>query len=237
MSRYGMSELNQSREIRLKDGTRLVYRFNRGDLQSLREVWMDEVYRLPFNLQPRIVVDLGANIGMSSVWFHRKFQCERIVAVEPDEGNAQITAKNFARNSIPGEILQAAVGPADGSIQFQHSTDSNMGHVKLEQDCVTDSSNISKVRMVSMATVLGHLQDARRIDVLKVDIEGGEGALFDGDLRWLERVDSIIIELHADVTDTERVTQNIVSSGFRYLPAGSVFPNSMSAYVRNGLIR
>jgi hypothetical protein len=53
---------NRERRIRVRGGIELNYRLNRGDMQSIREVWMDECYRLPFELAPGRLIDLGANM-------------------------------------------------------------------------------------------------------------------------------------------------------------------------------
>ena len=225
-------DVTARRMVNLKGGVRIAYRLNRGDLQGLREVWMDEGYRPTFPTRGTIVVDLGANIGLSSVWLFHRLRCERIIAVEADAGNASLAGENFRLKSLPGEVIHAAVGPRDGWASFATSEESNMGHV-IEGDAVAhDGAGREKVRMISMATVLGHLPAGRRIDLLKVDIEGGEGALFEGDLGWLDRVDGILIELHDDVTDTARVARAIEARGFRFIPAGSVYPKANSAFER-----
>ena len=123
------SSMNRPREVTLRDGMKLHYRFNRGDLQGLREVWMDGAYRPPFKCHPKIVVDLGANIGLTSTWLHHHYQCERLIAVEPDPDNAAIVRRNFERNAIPGEVIEAAVGPTDGRVSFARSDASNIGQV------------------------------------------------------------------------------------------------------------
>jgi hypothetical protein len=45
-----LPDRNRERRIRVRGGIELNYRLNRGDMQSIREVWMDECYRLPFEL-------------------------------------------------------------------------------------------------------------------------------------------------------------------------------------------
>src|SRR6185503_9090303 len=70
---------DRQRRVRLCDGTRLTYRLNRGDLQGIREVWCEEAYRLPFDRLPRTFVDLGANIGLTTVWMCRNYGCDRVV--------------------------------------------------------------------------------------------------------------------------------------------------------------
>jgi tRNA1(Val) A37 N6-methylase TrmN6 len=61
----------------------LWYRWNRGDLASIREVFVLEGYRLPVGFVPRTVLDLGANIGLTSIWLANNFPLEHLIAVEP----------------------------------------------------------------------------------------------------------------------------------------------------------
>src|SRR5437870_1905392 len=60
--------INKERSIRLRGGIKLTYRLNKGDIWSLREVWLFDCYRFPADIHPEYVLDLGANIGMTSVW-------------------------------------------------------------------------------------------------------------------------------------------------------------------------
>ena len=51
---------------------------------------MDEAYRLPFAIQPKVIVDLGANIGLTSIYLLRLYKPEILVAVEADADNAAL---------------------------------------------------------------------------------------------------------------------------------------------------
>ena len=84
---------------------------------------------------------------------------------------------------------------------------------------------------MTMAEILD-LVPGGRADLVKIDIEGGEGALFEAACPWLDRVDAIIIELHPLAVDVRSIIQKIESSGFRYVPAGSVWAGSMDGFVR-----
>jgi FkbM family methyltransferase len=215
------------RRIVLRDGTNLVYRGNRGDIRSIGEIWVQEVYKLPV-AEPtvRSLVDMGANIGLASVWFARRYGCEAIVAVEPDPDNARIAAMNFARNHVNGKVINAAVGPRDGTARFARSPDSMLGTI--------DDEGEIEVAVLSPATILS-LLDADGLDVLKLDIEGGEVALAHGDLAWLDDVRLIVGELHPMTSDAEAVVRALASRGFALLPAGAVFPDGQSAFYRPGV--
>jgi FkbM family methyltransferase len=215
---------NRIRTIRLRAGFDLHYRLNSGDLQSIREVWIDECYRLPFDLAPERLVDLGANIGAASLWFHHRYGCKAIVAVEPSPENAHIVRLNLHGNNVQADVVEAAVGPEDGVAHFEDAADSNMGRV---------GASGREVRMVSMRTVLGKLPPGAEVDVVKMDIEGGEGPLLQGDLAWLGRVKSVIAEFHPGVIDYPAAIRQIEGQGFRYIPAHSAADfDSADAFIR-----
>ena len=78
-----LPHLNQPRCIRVTGGVEIWYRLNRGDIQSIREVWLDEAYKLPINRRLTVVVDLGGNIGLTSLWLAKRYGCDKIIALEP----------------------------------------------------------------------------------------------------------------------------------------------------------
>ncbi len=213
---------NRRRRITTRTGITLCYRLNKGDLQGIREVWLDEVYRLPCPEPAGVVLDLGANIGLTSLWLARRYPVTRIIAVEPDPANAALVRENLSANGINAEVVEAAVGPKDGIAGFAFSSASNLGHV---------SSEGSPVTMVSVESLMERFQ-LTRLDLVKVDIEGGEQELFLGPGDWLERVQSMIVEFHPDDVDYPRLTGFLEQRGFRYYPAGTAFPQSMDAFWR-----
>lgn len=216
---------NASRTIRLRSGDSITYRLNRGDIQSIREVLMDEVYRPPFSMRPRVVVDLGANIGLTSLYYARRFHPTVLVAVEPDPANARLARRNL--EPWGASLIEAAIGPEDGVAWFDSSRDSNLGSVGSSQSG-------SQVQMVSMSTLI-ETSGIETIDLLKMDIEGGEQALLTGDTAWLSSVNAIVAEFHPSVVDYAGLVQILVDSGFRYIAAGTAWPGSMDAFIRDGV--
>ena len=216
---------NQERKVRLRGGVELCYRLNRGDIQSIREVWYAGAYRLPFPLDVKVVIDLGAQIGLASVWLHRRHECHQILAIEPSPSNARLARINFALNDVPGEIIQAAVGPRIGEAFFEERVDSNLGRVGVGAGSLT-------VPIVSMASLFEHYLGSSRVDLVKMDIEGGEQALLEGDLAWLERVHALIVEFHPSLVDYPGLVRKIERAGFRYFRSSSVFPGNADSFLR-----
>lgn len=222
--KVGGQVTNQERSIRLRSGKIIYYRLNKGDLWSMREVLLDQCYRFPAEIHPEVVVDLGGNIGLTSLWLDSCFQPRKLVAVEPFPDNARIARKNLAESGADVVLVEAAAGSTDGFANFSAAVDSNRGSVSF--------GTYGETRVVSMATLFKESDIGSRIDLLKVDIEGGEAELFSKNLEWLDRVQNIIVEFHPDIIDVVPITEAICSRGFRHIPAGTVFDHNMEAFVR-----
>jgi FkbM family methyltransferase len=214
---------NGARRIRVHGGIEIAYRLNRGDIQSIREVWLDEAYKLPINQKPKIIVDLGANIGLTSLWLAKRYGCDKIIAVEPWVENARMARHNLASNGVCAEVIEAAVGPTDGRVLFSEARDSNMGRTGFGD---------RTVQMVSMFSVLGRLPSPGCVDLVKMDIEGAEQELLTGDLTWLRKVKSLIIEFHPTLVDYPSLVNRLRECGFDYIPAGTAHPDSMDFFVQ-----
>jgi len=221
--------LNRERVITTRGGVKLSYRLNRGDLQGIREVWGNEVYTLPFATPSGALLDLGANIGLTTTWMATHNNFTKIVAVEPDHDNAVLLAKNLEQNGIKGEVIEAAVGPRDGTAYFKRSSWSNLG------TCVETSSGSDHprgeevaVRMVSVPSLLNQF-GLDSLGVVKVDIEGSEQALFLDCSGWLDRASALVVEFHLELVDYPLLTKTIASHGFEHIPPS---PRHTDCFVR-----
>jgi len=206
------------RTIRI-GGATLTYRLQRGDIQAVREVWVEETYRPPVDIPLDTVVDLGANIGLTTLWY-AVHGASRLRCVEPLQANIALARRNLIQNGVSAELVEAAIGPADGTTRFHADPRySTRGHV--------DEAGELEVPVVSMSTLLADLD---KVDLLKVDTEGAEVALFRAELSWLAKVNAIIIEF--DRGDPRELAPLIEAQGFRYMPVGSAWWNSMDFFVR-----
>ena len=210
------------REVRLHGDIRIRYRLNKGDLHSIREIWFQEVYRLPFAGPSGVLLDLGANIGMTSVWLAKRFSFQQVIAVEPNPNNAALVRQNLELNRIPGQVLEAAIGPKEGVARFDPSELSNLGRLSRDGSLL--------VPMISVDAIIEKFAVAS-FALIKIDIEGGEQDLFDGTTGWLARTEAIIMEFHPTV-DHLRIIAVVRAHGFKYIPAHSLIPENMDCFTR-----
>ena len=221
---------NRPRCIGIRDLT-VHYRFNRGDIQSIREVMMEDTYRLPFALDSvKTVVDLGSNIGLWSLWASKNYALARVIAVEPDAENAKLVRKNFVANAIPGEVIEAAIGASAGTVVFEKQRESNLGRVAVADTGV--GGKTIEVTQISMGDVLERLPADTTIDLVKMDVEGAEQSVLTTNTSWLARVRALVVEWHPDRCDPAPLVRALESAGFEHHPANVARQDNLSAFHR-----
>lgn len=150
-------------------------------------------YEFPMSLpaEPGIVIDAGANIGMSAIWFAHRYPGAKVIAVEPEPENFEQLQRNTA--PYPAIVpVQAAVWPHSAPLTIVDGPGGSFAFRVQESDPEASGATL---RAISIGDILEEF-DLPFVDVLKVDIEGSEKELFEGDTSWLERVGAVTIELH-----------------------------------------
>ena len=209
---WGAPESPRRFHLRTREGIRLTYRAHRGDIQSIREIFIDEIYRLPEGCAPRSLVDLGANIGVATIWIACTYDISDIVCVEPLDMNVSLLRANLRLNGRDATVLVSAVGVAAGTARFSLEDAANMGRVADTGFDVPVGSINDVVSLVSESPAL-----------LKMDIEGMEGPLVcDTDGAWIDRFDFLVTELHPEYVDLNEVIARITQRGYDYTPSNEV---------------
>lgn len=180
--------------------TRLTIRENVADYWTLKEIVVSEVYGgLIQHLEEcRTIIDLGANIGVATLYFAEKFPHARIFSVEPESSNFAMLRRNAHKLERKGRcvLLQAAVWSEDSKLG---ALDPGAGHNAF----VFGEKSDGEVRGLSMMSILER-SGFETVDLLKVDIEGAEVELFRGRLDWLPRVRVLAVEFHGDARKKSR---------------------------------
>lgn len=165
------------------------------DPSLFQELFVTDVYRdVASNVQKcDTIVDLGANIGLASLYFADRYPSARIVAVEPFPENYEMLRSNLGgliRKGRAGTI-RAAISNSSSEVKFALPEDGSFCEAQQSSDGEVSAPPINMDELIRQ-------QNLEKIDLLKVDIEGGEVELFKGPCRWLERVRAIAIEFHGD---------------------------------------
>ena len=203
---YKKHELDRFRVLKTKGGVTLYYRTNRGDIQGIREIFIDEIYRLPEHVKVTGLVDLGANIGLATVWLATTYGLTGVIAVEPLPENARLLRTNVRANHIACQVIEAAVGTTTGVTYFAETSESNLGHV-------ADAGR--EIPLVDVREIVNELSFSRPL--LKMDIEGMEGELLQSiDPVWTRKFVAMVMEMHPEIVNVGELVQIISDQGFEY---------------------
>lgn len=147
-------------------------------------------------VEPRFILDCGANVGYTSAYLLTRFPDAFLLAVEPDPGNAEILSQNLLPYGNRAKVLKTAIWSHKVGMVMS-TTPFGDGREWARQ--VREARDGESPQM--FATDIGTLivkSGYERIGILKIDIEGAEQAIFSVDCSWwLSLVDSIAIELHS----------------------------------------
>jgi FkbM family methyltransferase len=172
------------------------------DAASTAPQWNDIFVRQTLDLasaapRPRIL-DCGANIGLASLWFKRRFAGAHITAFEADPAICAVLRGNLERNGAADvEVVQAAVWTEDGSVTFR-AEGADSGAV----DAVAADTRGPVVTVPAVR--LGAYLRGQPVDLLKLDIEGAELDVLADVESELEGVRAIHVEVH-DFDSTRRL--------------------------------
>lgn len=142
------------------------------DIAALYEIFVDGEYDWKEADVPQIIVDLGAHTGNTAVYFHLQYPLAKIYAVEASPHTFSELRENVKR--YPAIIpIFGAVASEDGTITFFESK-SSLGSSLRRRSTADEKVVVPSFTLTSLFERYG----LTRVDLLKIDIEGGEENLF-----------------------------------------------------------
>jgi FkbM family methyltransferase len=140
-----------------------------------------EIGKLP------LVIDAGANIGASSMFFADHIPDALVLAVEPEAGNFALLKQNVDHAYV--QPIQAAISSAPGRMRV---LDPGSGHWSFQTERADDGT----VGCLMINEIYAQTESRCFPFLVKVDIEGAEADLFGANTEWVAKTPLLIVELH-----------------------------------------
>jgi len=138
-----------------------------------------------------LIVDAGANIGASSIYFSYSFPKAQVVAIEPEPNNFNLLRTNT--NGIPVECIRGALAAKPGLVGVVDTGEGFWGYRTTGTDSMAAGQ---PVKCVTINELYESKSPKCAPFIVKIDIEGAESDLFSAHTEWVAATPLIIIELH-----------------------------------------
>ena len=213
-------------EICERENLILNFRKNQSDLYILQENFVSEIYDFDFEKylqEVRVIFDLGANIGLSSIYFQYRFKNAHIFCIEPVEENIKMLFLNRNTNNFNWEIIKAAIQASDGTATL-HPNEWWSSSTVL--DCVANHRENTEGRLEKIYKLpkeqvpsysisnLMKKYNISYIDIMKMDIEGAEEDVILKGKEWIRYVKILIVEIHDKYVDRKIILDELYKNGF-----------------------
>jgi FkbM family methyltransferase len=185
-------------------------RLHFGDFETFLRLFEEVFVVQPYDVDlptDASIVDAGANIGLTLLYFKRRYPDAEVIAFEPEEANFQLLTANVEANGLGNVSLHRAAlsdTSADSALLYVETGKAGSVLGTLEQELGTPDAHEQRVAVVRLSDYVNE-----EIDLLKLDVEGWEDVVLK-ELTTsgrLSLIRSTVIECHQNASSGE------VSSG------------------------
>jgi len=157
-----------------------------------------------------VILDLGANIGLFSLYTFSQIMNCRIYAFEPSNSTYNILVKNSKINpQLEWEVYNYAIWSKNGTVNIHNNTFSTASRIAFpgEDYEIVPSINLSNI----IETII-----QKPVDIMKMDIEGAEEDVLCGNEEILNSIKCSVIEIHPNRCNQYRVLSTL-NSKYKYI--------------------
>jgi FkbM family methyltransferase len=191
---------------------------SRSTLEIFAELFVSQPYgpALEFREPPRLVVDLGAHRGLFMLYvLHqlRKRKCEdpRFVCIEAASDNFRALERHIRGNDLATSVhavLGAVCGRRSGTVELYYAPNAHGMATLVRKGRLTTQ----RVPVVDLSKEVA----GRRIDLLKIDIEGSEQDFFEEYEDVLAKTQVLVAEFHLKQVVYARCRLKLEKAGLEY---------------------
>lgn len=177
-------------------------------LSMYKNIIVEEAYKLPDTLKSEKIkiLDIGANIGISSYYFAVNYPNSEIISLEPDPCIFNISKENLS-DFDKVKLLNLALWTEKTTLAFSATQDDG-GHISTQNgNCIVETETFKTL-----------WKKNGPFSVVKIDIEGAENQIFKDLIPYLNKITHVFIEYHAKPTEAQQlgyIIDTITKNGFR----------------------
>ncbi len=201
LAHYGLIR-TPSFVLHLRNGKHLKLRTNSTDIEAFVNVWIIQEYNVKnFEINHNdTIIDIGAHIGLFSVYASQFCRTGKIISFEPVKENYDVLLENIRLNNLDNvSAFNLAVSGTSEPLKIYLNRTDNAAHT-----IYGSGENYVKIN----STTLGDVIDSKciEVDLIKLDCEGAEYDILDSlSEDHFKKIKKISMEYHIINNDLERL--------------------------------
>lgn len=182
--------------FKTRDGCKITIRTtqNSTDIHVFTEIWLEKLYSIPnFEINDKdYIIDIGAHIGIFSVFASRLCKNGKIFSYKPAKQNFENLEENISQNNITNIIPHNKAGSnLKGKMKLYFSNNDLAAHNLYKK-----SENWEKVETTTLKDIFDE-NNIKHCDFLKMDCEGAEyEILMNLPEEYFRKISKICLEYH-----------------------------------------
>lgn len=192
------------------DGRNFTFHDARCFYDTWQEIVKNKMYEFKTTSAKPYIIDCGANMGLSVYYFAKEYPGAEIIAFEPEDAIYDTLKKNIETYSLTNvTAYKKAVWDSETILKFY--TDHGMGGSVTNVYAKQKPVEIETLRLANFIN--------KKVDMLKMDIEGAEYTVLEDCASLLSNVENIFVEYHSFINKEQQLDQLLLllkEQGFRY---------------------
>ncbi len=191
--------------------------FNFKEYKTVLSIFNNNFYKK----EQCVVIDAGANVGYTSLYFLDQIPNVKIFGIEPSSENMAFYRKNISLNNYNNQVVFYENALADAENK-SFILDNSFGDGKDWAIATLESQNGTIQGITIHEIIKNNL--LQKISILKIDIEGAERFIFNNnsDLSFLEITEIIAIEIHDEYEVRSQIYKILKNFGFILIESGEL---------------
>jgi len=200
---------------------------------SIQEIFTDLVYFCELKKSNPVIFDVGANIGMATLFFKKFYPDAKVYAFEPDIETFEYLKENVSNNGLKNIFLyEFGLSNFEGESSFytEEHGDGMATLLKPMKESETKNMMEKKVKIKRLSNFIKK-NGIKHIDILKIDTEGAEGKIIEDIDEFLSNIDIVLLEYHynkkiADENSLKKIIEVFEKRNFQYRKVKSIISKS-----------
>ncbi len=219
------------------EGKTIEIKIPKDELSRVKEIFQGHDYSILLQRRysgSRVIVDIGANVGIFSIYMKMNYPDSRIYCFEPVPSTFDLLQKNL--ESISNTLIFPFGLFNDNRperIQL-HSTNTGASTIKVQDKYKNNFTNSVEIELKKASAIFDEL-NIEKIDILKIDTEGCEVEILDSISSRLPNIDYALLEYHSEA-DRRKIDQ-LLSDFYLYSSKALMMDLGLVKYINSKLVK